>query len=177
MASNHGDIFSAKKSNKPTNEVGGGLNRYWPIFHYFCVFAGSQSFTGDLGKTAQDVPVSIQSPTYYCHMPRQNSFEHLQLPIITKRMPESDNPVEPPHQVKQRFCNEAGDKDVAIDGKSLKKSPSAWSLHDYLCEARGKMFTQCYSLHKHRKYHCKMLETEKMPKENYYSYQTTLLKP
>ena len=82
------------------------------------------------------------------------------LPLITKRMSESDNLSEPTHQVKQRFWDKVGDRCIAINAKSLKKLPSAWYLRDYLCEACGKTFTQCHSLHRHRKYHCKRLETK-----------------
>ena len=54
---------------------------------------------------------------------------------------------------------------LLVDGKSLKKSPSVWSsVRDYLCEARGKTFTQSQTLQTHKKYHCRRLETEKPPK-------------
>ena len=52
-----------------------------------------------------------------------------------------------------------------IDGKAFKKSPSIWSFRDYLFEAYGKTFTQCRTLHTHNKYHCKVLETQRIPKE------------
>ena len=63
-------------------------------------------------------------------------------------------------------CEErGGKKNLSIDGKTFKKSPSVWSFKDYPCEACGKTFTQCHTLHTHKKYHCKMLETEQIPKE------------
>ena len=46
-----------------------------------------------------------------------------------------------------------------------KYQPSAWSLRDYPCEECGKTFTQSHTFHKHKKYHCKRLETGKAPKE------------
>ena len=60
---------------------------------------------------------------------------------------------------------EGRNKYLSIDSKTFKKSPSVWSFKDYPCEACGKTFTQCHALHKHKKYHCKMLETEQIPKE------------
>jgi len=77
-------------------------------------------------------------------------------------MAESD---EPTPQEEKRFCNIEGGKYIAINGQSLKKSPSVWSFRDYPCEAYGKTFTQCHTLHTHRKYHCKRLQTEKIPRE------------
>lgn len=59
------------------------------------------------------------------------------------------------------FCS----RYATIDSKSLKKSPSPWSLRDYPCKACGKKFMQCHTLHQHRKHHCKMLPTEPLPKE------------
>jgi len=41
------------------------------------------------------------------------------------------------------------------------KNRQVFGFRDYHCEACRKTFTQCHSLHKHRKYHCKRLETEK----------------
>ena len=52
----------------------------------------------------------------------------------------------------RRFCDREGERYIAIDGKSLKKSPSVWSLRDYTCEACGKTFTQYHTLHKHTKF-------------------------
>ena len=59
------------------------------------------------------------------------------------------------------FGNKVGEKYIAINGVSLKKSPKPWSLRDYLCNACGKTFTQCHTLHEHRKFHCPNLVTEK----------------
>ena len=39
-----------------------------------------------------------------------------------------------PKFITRRFCDEEGDVYITNDGKSLKKSPSAWSLHDYVCQ-------------------------------------------
>ena len=64
------------------------------------------------------------------------------------------------------FCDKEGERFIAIDGKSLKKSPSAWSLRGYPCEACDKIFTRCHTLHKHKKYDCKSLETEKNQRKN-----------
>ena len=74
-------------------------------------------------------------------------------------------PPPPNASPKQEFCKEEGGRYVAIDGKSLKKSPSRWSLHDYPCDACGKTFTQCHTLHKHKRHHCKKLPTAPPPKE------------
>ena len=62
------------------------------------------------------------------------------------------------------FGKPAGDKYITIDRVSLKKSPSMWLLWDYRCEACGKTFTQCHTMHEHRRYRCKNLATEKRPK-------------
>ena len=67
--------------------------------------------------------------------------------------------------IKNLFCEEVKGRYIAIDGVTTKKSSSVWSLYDYTCEACGKTFTQSHSLHEHRKYACKQLETQKRPKE------------
>ena len=46
-----------------------------------------------------------------------------------------------------------------------KKSLSIWSPRDYLCEARGKTFTQSHTLHTHGRFHCAVLGKEKAPKD------------
>lgn len=71
---------------------------------------------------------------------------------------------EPPPQYPCYYGKPVGNKFVAVDGFSLKKSLSRLSLRDYLCEACGKMFTQCHTLHEHRRFHCPNLETEELPK-------------
>ena len=53
-------------------------------------------------------------------------------------------------EIKKPFCEEVNKRYVAIDGVTTKKSSSVWSLHDYTCEACGKIFTQSPSLHKHK---------------------------
>lgn len=73
-------------------------------------------------------------------------------------MAESINHEEPP---KQCFCNNEGERYIAVDGKSLKESRNVYSCRDYLCETCGRTFTQCHTLHIQKKYHYKMLKTEK----------------
>lgn len=60
---------------------------------------------------------------------------------------------------------EGGKTYLPLEGQSLKKSPSVWSPHDYYCEVCGKTFTQCHVFHRHKRYHCRRLKTEIIPKQ------------
>ena len=68
-------------------------------------------------------------------------------------------------EIKKPFCEEVNRRYTAIDGVTTKKLASVWSFRDYICEACGKILTQNASLHKHKKYAWKHLETQNRPKE------------
>ena len=67
--------------------------------------------------------------------------------------------------INKSFCEEVEGRYIAIDGVTTKKSASIWPIRDCTCDACDKFFTQCHSLHEHKKYACKQLETQKRPKE------------
>ena len=48
----------------------------------------------------------------------------------------------------------------------LEPEPQQEKKKNYCCDACGKRYTQLNSLKRHRKYSCKNLETERLPKES-----------
>jgi len=50
--------------------------------------------------------------------------------------------------------------------QQVELEPQQEKEKNYCCDACGKRFTQLNSLKRRRKYSCKKLETERLPKEN-----------